>query len=590
MLKPIYIDGSSNSKESKPIHVDVEVNKVTQKPITIDSELSPTSTNPVQNKVVYEAFQTKQDVLIFDSTPTEDSINPVTSGGVYDALQTKQDTLTFDSTPSEGSLNPVTSNGVYESLQTKQDVLTFDQTPTDNSNNPVTSNGVYESLQTKQDVLSFDSTPTEGSNNPVTSDGIYKALQNIEPPQIDTPDWNQNDPTANDYIKNRPFYEYNTYDPERIYQGTASSRTTVYVNPDDLFPDHDLDHWFYNDIQVLGYTEAYYLYTFTVNTRFLFTDDIFYGVTIQDVSSSQIETIDSTIGPSMVLANTSAYPRVTYNYIASEDCSVIVVAEDLYYRTPGSEYHTYQYAVFCKCSEYDFGTNITFTLNNNIKIPHVIPIESKYLPNAAPAYTLKNISTDLSNLANLYLLIYNGSNSDYNRYAFSTIADFIDNVIDYKIENSDIITNLQSMVAEMQDTIDDMQITIGNMQDTIDSMHDTIDSMQENIDAMQAHIDDLEERVTALEQEQSSSMYVDEEGYLVTNGAYVDAEFWLILDAAYYVDEENLLNCKGATPPASDMTVDDDGHLVVDDVFVDEDDNLAFNTNYHVDDDFLLTI
>lgn len=60
--------------------------------ITIDSALSDTSTNPVQNKVIKNALNTKQDTLTFDDTPTADSTNPVTSGGVKTALDDKLDT------------------------------------------------------------------------------------------------------------------------------------------------------------------------------------------------------------------------------------------------------------------------------------------------------------------------------------------------------------------------------------------------------------------------------------------------------------------------------------------------------------------
>lgn len=55
--------------------------------ITVDSELSATSENPVQNKVVTNAFNGKQATLVvgtnLDDTPTQGSTNPITSGGVY---------------------------------------------------------------------------------------------------------------------------------------------------------------------------------------------------------------------------------------------------------------------------------------------------------------------------------------------------------------------------------------------------------------------------------------------------------------------------------------------------------------------------
>lgn len=51
----------------------------------VDSVLSGTSTNPVQNRVVKEAFDGKQDTLTFDDVPTDGSNNPVKSNGIYDS-------------------------------------------------------------------------------------------------------------------------------------------------------------------------------------------------------------------------------------------------------------------------------------------------------------------------------------------------------------------------------------------------------------------------------------------------------------------------------------------------------------------------
>lgn len=59
-----------------------------------------------------------------------------------------------------------------------------------------TSKAVFDALESKQNKLTFDETPTADSTNPVTSGGVYAARS----------DWNQNDETAPDYVKNRPFY------------------------------------------------------------------------------------------------------------------------------------------------------------------------------------------------------------------------------------------------------------------------------------------------------------------------------------------------------------------------------------------------
>lgn len=61
---------------------------------TVDGRLDTTSTNPVQNKVVTNALNGKQDTLTIDTTPTQGSSNPVTSDGIKTALDGKQDEIT----------------------------------------------------------------------------------------------------------------------------------------------------------------------------------------------------------------------------------------------------------------------------------------------------------------------------------------------------------------------------------------------------------------------------------------------------------------------------------------------------------------
>ena len=87
--------------------------------ITVDSALSSSSENPVQNKVVKDALDGKQDTLTFDDAPTAGSNNPVKSGGIKTALDGKQATLTFDNAPTANSDNPVKSGGVKSALDLK---------------------------------------------------------------------------------------------------------------------------------------------------------------------------------------------------------------------------------------------------------------------------------------------------------------------------------------------------------------------------------------------------------------------------------------------------------------------------------------
>ena len=166
-----------------------------------DSALSDSSENPVQNKVVKAALDSKQGTLTAGSniTITEENVISATGGGGgstdYPDLTNKpqinsvtlvgnksladlgaQGQLTFDATPTENSDNPVKSGGVYSALAGKQATLTFDNAPTESSDNPVKSGGIYSALAGKQATLTFDNVPTANSTNPVTSDGIKTAL------------------------------------------------------------------------------------------------------------------------------------------------------------------------------------------------------------------------------------------------------------------------------------------------------------------------------------------------------------------------------------------------------------------------------
>ena len=58
---------------------------------------------------------------------------------------------------------------------------------------------------------------------------VHKIDEKYLPEMIATPDWNQNDPEAKDYIENRPFYEevgYITYIEEQTVTLTANSKAT----------------------------------------------------------------------------------------------------------------------------------------------------------------------------------------------------------------------------------------------------------------------------------------------------------------------------------------------------------------------------
>ncbi len=74
-------------------------------------------------------------------------------------------------------------------------------------------------------AITVDASPTEGSDNLISSGAVAAALGNVH--TVDTPDWNQYDPTKPDYIKNRPFY----FDPTFTTLASNASVNYSMSNP-----------------------------------------------------------------------------------------------------------------------------------------------------------------------------------------------------------------------------------------------------------------------------------------------------------------------------------------------------------------------
>ena len=118
--------------------------------ITVDSSIDANSDNPVKNSVIANALGNKQNKLTFDTTPTSGSLNPVTSGGIYNAISSIE--IAVDSELSSSSANPVQNKVIKQAIDAKQNSLTFDNIPTINSANPVKSGGVFSALEEKVSI------------------------------------------------------------------------------------------------------------------------------------------------------------------------------------------------------------------------------------------------------------------------------------------------------------------------------------------------------------------------------------------------------------------------------------------------------
>lgn len=143
---------------------------------TIDSTLSGSSTNPVQNKVVYNALAGKQDKLTagtgisisgntisctvsggsgggsitVDSTMSSTSTNPVQNKVIYSALQGKQNTLTA------GTGISISGNTISCTVSGGGGTVTVDSALSGTSTNPVQNKVIYTALSGKQDKINYE--------------------------------------------------------------------------------------------------------------------------------------------------------------------------------------------------------------------------------------------------------------------------------------------------------------------------------------------------------------------------------------------------------------------------------------------------
>lgn len=134
---------------------------------TIDSTLSGSSTNPVQNKVVYNALAGKQDKLIAGTgiSISGNTISCTVSGG-------SGGSVTVDSTISSTSTNPVQNKVIYSALQGKQNTLTA------GTGISINGNTISCTVSGGGGSVTVDSALSGTSTNPVQNKVIYTALQN----------------------------------------------------------------------------------------------------------------------------------------------------------------------------------------------------------------------------------------------------------------------------------------------------------------------------------------------------------------------------------------------------------------------------
>lgn len=150
----------SKADKQKLDNIEAGANK-----IIVDTSLSSTSTNPVQNKAIYNALNNKVDKVTGKGLSTNDyTTNDKTKLANIEAGATK---TIVDSSLSSSSSNPVQNQKIVAALSTKQDtsnlVNSFSSTLT--TTKYPSEKLVKNSLDAKQNisnlVTSFSSTPTD---------------------------------------------------------------------------------------------------------------------------------------------------------------------------------------------------------------------------------------------------------------------------------------------------------------------------------------------------------------------------------------------------------------------------------------------
>ena len=167
--------GETATETITTMKIDGVVYNVTPE-ITIDSALSTTSTNPVENRVVTNALNNKQEQLTVNPTGTaEASLEKLTIDGViYNIISA---TTTVDNVLSMTSTNPVENRVITNALNGKQEQLTVNPAGTASASlEKLTIDGVIYNIisatTTVDDALSTTST------NPVENRVITNALDN----------------------------------------------------------------------------------------------------------------------------------------------------------------------------------------------------------------------------------------------------------------------------------------------------------------------------------------------------------------------------------------------------------------------------
>ena len=152
---------------------------------TIDSALNATSTNPVENRALFDEFATKQDTLTFDSTPTAGNTDHVVSSdGIRDALDLKLNISDTVRVVEHGDNSPVASDNIADAFDAA--VVDVDLLPATGEISQIRVGGVYN---------------LDENGNITVTGGTVRDLAGEDNVQAD---YTETDTTSDSFIQNKP--------------------------------------------------------------------------------------------------------------------------------------------------------------------------------------------------------------------------------------------------------------------------------------------------------------------------------------------------------------------------------------------------
>lgn len=207
-----YVAGNKQDKliAGQNIVIDGNIISATATPITVDSELSPISENPVQNKVINAALDTKTNDADLATVAKSGSYDDLSNKPVIPSMPTVDQVYNSASTNAQSGV-AIAGAGFLTEHQDISGKANISDLAT------VATSGSYNDLTNKP---SIPAAQVQSDWNAVTGMGVIlnKPVIPAAPVQAD---WNQTDTLSLDYIKNKPIIP-DAVIIDQSYDGTST--------------------------------------------------------------------------------------------------------------------------------------------------------------------------------------------------------------------------------------------------------------------------------------------------------------------------------------------------------------------------------